>query len=933
LPRHLEKLLAHAERQLAPAGGARPTDVLPLYKKFLRIEEHRLRLKHGAGGGGREICRRRVDLVDVLLRHVFAAANNFTRDKTGGELAPLALVALGGYGRGELNPFSDVDVMFLHSEDAPEISESGAQVVEQILYLLWDIGFKVGHSTRSIQQATEQANRDMWTKTSMLESRLVAGDKPMFKSFRERFRADCVAGFEEEYVALRFADQTARHQKHGSSVYMQEPHVKNGCGGLRDYQNLLWITFFTEGALTTNQLVGKDWLTSADQKRIEAAYDFLLRIRTELHYATGRSSDVLHLTLQDELARRLGYINRRGQLRSEAFMKDYYAHTRNIYRVTERITEQFAAGPSLPGRGRATAPDLRVEDLGAFFARGGQLFAKTADVFRREPEMIMHAFRLAQERHLDVSPELEDLLSRSPQLVTRTFRYARGPREIFRAMLSRKGEAGCVLRMMHRVDFLGRYLPEFAPLTCLVQHEYFHRYTADEHTLVCIEKLDELMTTSEPRLLPYRELFERLENPFVLYLALLLHDTGKGVGARPHSEASALFAHRAAMRLQLSSEERRSLVLLVDHHVTLSMTAQQRNLDDPATIVEFGEIVRQQSNLDTLMLLTLADGQGTSAESWSDWKETLVWQLYHRTSQYLADRAAFHEQQKIERDTLQRSVEAKLTPDYADEVESHFEFMPDNYFRAFAVEEIASHARLFRAFLQNLYERGESPLVPASSWVALPGKGHSVVSFCTWDGPHLLARIAGAFAVVPLNILSADIYTRGDNVVLDVFRVSDLRGRAVTDDNDRRLMESTLRRALTEPAFDFTPLMEVARRKLRSAGERGLGFPTKIIADNKAHPHYTLVQVETPDRLGLLYALLSALEGEGVSIALSRISTEKGAAIDTFYVVDAATRGKITDSRRIAALQQKLRDAALDEPQTSAPVGANGHASAIVERS
>lgn len=910
MPRHLEKVLAHAERQLAPAGDVQPTAVLPLYKKFLRIEEHRLRLKHQAGGGGREICALRVDLVDVLLRHVFDSASAFARGHGGSDAPSLALIALGGYGRGELNPFSDVDVMFLHHEEGSDVSRFGAQIIEQVLYLLWDIGFKVGHSTRSVAEAIQQANSDMLTKTAMLESRFLAGDDQLFASFRGRFRSECVAGHEREYVEMRMHDQAARHNKFGNSVYMQEPHVKSGCGGLRDYQNLLWTTFFKQGALTTNHLVGQGWLSEADQRRIEAAYDFVLRVRTDLHYVNGRALDVLHLNFQDEIAKRLNYINRRGQLRSEALMKEYYEHTRNIYRVTERIMEQFAAGRLV----HSAAPPASVpdeQDLGSFVSQNGQLFAKDADLFRREPQSLMRLFQLAQEHDLELSPELEDLISRSPELVTRSFRHGRAEREMFRAMLSRKGQAGGVLRMMHRVDFLGRYIPEFAPLTCLVQHEYFHRYTADEHTLVCIEKLDELMTTDDPKMLPYRDLFQRLGDPFVLYLALLLHDTGKAVGARPHSEASALFAQSAAIRLHLTAEQRKSLILLVDHHVTMSNTAQQRNLDDPETIVEFGQIIRNQVNLDTLMLLTLADGKGTSAESWSDWKESLVWQLYHQTSRYLQDQAAFYEQQKVERDSLQNAVLATLPPGFTDEVEAQFEFMPDNYFRAFDVGEIAAHALLFRRFLENLYVRDTPPLTPAVSWEAAPSQGHSVVSFCTWDGQELLAKIAGSFAVVPLNILSADIYTRGDNVVLDIFRVADLAARAVTDSRDRELVETTLRHALLDPDFDFAPAIETARRKIKAKKENDFEFPTQIITDNRTHPHYTLIQIQTADRLGLLYDLLSVFGHEGVSIALSRISTEKGAAIDTFYVADQATRGKITEATRIAALQRKLQQVAV----------------------
>ncbi len=349
MSRHLDKVLAHAEHQLRPAGGLRPTDVLPLYKKFLRIEEHRLRLKHKAGGGGRDICARRVDLVDVLLRHSFAAAARFADEQSGASAQPLALLALGGYGRGELNPWSDVDVMFVHGGHG-KVSPYVTQIVEQVLYLLWDIGFKVGHSTRSVREAIDQAKEEMVSKTAMLEARYLIGDEAVARLFRSRFRAECVKGSENEYFAARMADQAARHAKYGDSVYMQEPHVKNGCGGLRDYQNLLWMTFFKEGALTTNHLVGKDWLSAADQRGIERAYDFLLRMRTDMHYVNGRATDVLHLSAQDHIAQRLHYHSKRGQLRSEALMKDYYAHTRNIFRVTERITEQFANPGVIAGR-------------------------------------------------------------------------------------------------------------------------------------------------------------------------------------------------------------------------------------------------------------------------------------------------------------------------------------------------------------------------------------------------------------------------------------------------------------------------------------------------------------------------------------------------------------------------------------------------------
>ncbi len=908
MSRHLEQVLAHAENRLAATGSRRPTEALPLYKKFLKVEEHRLRLKHQAGGGGREVCARRAELVDILLQYVFSAAAAAARENGRAEVL-LALIALGGYGRGELNPFSDIDVMLLHRQ-RDEISPHLEEMVNQVLYLLWDSGFKVGHSTRSIKEAIAQANCDMRTKTAMLESRFLAGDRELAGEFREQFRSKCIEGHEREYVEMRMQDQVARHRKFGDSVYLQEPNLKSGCGGLRDYQNLLWITYFKEGSLSTNQLVGKDWLSESDQRRIERAYDFLLRLRTDLHYSTGRATDVLHINLQEQIAKRLHYSPRNGQLRSEALMRDYYDHTRNILRVTERITEQFVSGyvtnkthslfSFLPLiRGDKTP----IGDF--FFVRNKQLHPARRDIFRKDPEQMMRAFELALERALDLSPELADLLSRNLGQVTRTYQYARGPRTIFKSILSQKGRVGRILRMMHRVDFLGRYIPEFGQLTCLVQHEFLHRYTADEHTLVCIDKLDALAETNDPKLIAYRRIFEELEDPLVLYLALLLHDSGKAVGARPHSEASALFAQRVATRLQLSSEERKSLILLVDHHLTLSRIAQQRNLDDPATVMELAHIVKHQKNLNALMLLTLADGQGTSAEAWSDWKESLVWQLFHETSRYLADRKSYDEQTRIERQSLQAAVSENLSPDYTEEIEAHFEFMPDHYFRASDLPEIVQHLKLFRSFLENVSTGGELPLAPAIKWKVVPEQGHSVVTFCTWERERLLAKVAGSFSVVPLNILSADVFPRADNVVLAVFRVCDMNARPAAHPRDFELVEQTLRRALEDESFDFLPLIEKAKRQSRGLAP-AIEFPMRIAIDNKTHPTYTLIEIQAPDRLGMLYDVLSCLDRENILIPLSRINTQAGAAIDTLYVVDGANHAKITDSHRIRMIQQTV---------------------------
>ena len=319
--------------------------------------------------------------------------------------------------------------------------------------------------------------------------------------------------------------------------------------------------------------------------------------------------------------------------------------------------------------------------------------------------------------------------------------------------------------------------------------------------------------------------------------------------------------------------------------------------------------MKTQLNLDHLMLLTLADGQGTTA-TWSDWKELLVWQLYRATSRYLLDQEAFLSQSRIEHDRLRAAVGGALENDFADEIDAHFEHMPDNYFRAFGVREIAAHLNLFRTFWRDIYWNNKSPLAPTIRWEQQPEQGHTVVSICTWDRRKLLERIAGAFTIASVDILSADIFIRGDNLVLDVFRVRSKKLGLVDDPREIALVESILRNALQVERFDFAPVLATVRRK-GAKGPSEIDFPTPISIDNKSHPTSTLIEVETSDRLGLLYDFVACMGRQNVDTTLSRLSTDKGAAVDTFYVIDAKTRGKITDPSRIELLQKALHGAAI----------------------
>ncbi|MGH8048656.1 MAG: [protein-PII] uridylyltransferase, partial [Chthoniobacterales bacterium] len=847
------------------------------------------------------------DLIDIVFRELFESISASVAGKAG--LGRMVASAFGGYGRRELNPFSDIDIMFLVDRGKP--SPQLEDVIRQTLTGLWDLGFKVGHSTRSVAQAIKAANDDMITKTSMIECRYLLGDREMFNDFKMRFERDCIKGREDAYIRWRLANQRENHQKFGGTIFVQEPNVKNGPGALRDYQNLLWIAYVSNRLNTTAKLVEKKFLRGSERSALEKAYDFLLRVRTEMHYLNGRVLDGLTLQLQGRVATAFHYPQKHILRRCEAFMRDYYNHTRAISQVTISALDRLV--PSEPPEPKIglfpfITRKVRPVKFDGFQAKGGRIYPLSREVFNEDPFRLLRVFKHAQARKLDFSPELRDLLSRRARLIDRTFQYARVSRELFLDIISHKGEVGRILRAMHDVGVLGRYIPEFGALTCLVQHEFFHRYTTDEHTLVCIEKLDAVLFAEEPKFAGYRALFQKLEDPAMLYLAVLLHDVGKAANSRHHEEQSAILAHKVARRIQLSPERRRMLITLVDAHYTMSHTAQTRNLDDPATVPEFASIVRSRPNLDALMLLTLADGMGTSDKNWSDWKESLVWSLYRKTNEYLDAGPRWIEERRKDRESLQETVREMLPADFATEIDAHFAFMPEHYFHAYDAERIVGHLQLFRAFFEKRMEPGYE-LSAIFAWIDRPEMGHTEVWVSGWDRERLLERIAGAFVSANVNILSADVFTRGDSLALDIFRVSDSMHRAVTSERDRNRVESRLNESLLEEEYDFTPLFGEPSRLRSYRMSQDAELPTRILVENEAHPIYTIVEIQTPDRLGLLYALLRGLGNAGISIQTSRITTEMEVAMDTFYITGRDHK-KITEEAAIERLQSLLKRAA-----------------------
>jgi [protein-PII] uridylyltransferase len=883
-------------------------------KKIYYHREKKLYQLHSKGGSGRKVAQKRSDLIDILLKSIFI----FFIGKKKKFAQGLSVVAIGGYGRGEMNPYSDIDIMFLYEEK--ELLPESEQLISSILMTLWDLDFRVGHSTRSLEEVFTYANQEMLFKTAVLECRFLTGEKKIFNIFKKKFRKICILGQEKNYIQWRIENIRKLRERYGTSVFMQEPHIKLGTGGLRDYQNLLWISIFHGSKSQLKYLTKRKFLTEKERKKLEKNYDFLLKVRHEMHYQEKRVQDQLTLRLQGKVATKLGYTQQSMIRRSEAFMKNYYEITREIYLITSAVLARLQ--PPLNEKetgklGSYSKKKKKEEKLSGFVIREGVLFPENPRIFS-DPERMMKSFQIAQVGSLQFSSELNDLIKRNLSKISPRFQKSKEISTIFLTILSRKGDVGPILRRMHDLGFLGKYIPEFGTLTCLVQHEFYHLYTADEHTLVCLEKIDSLLFTTNKKLVRYSKLFKNLDDPSMLYLAMLLHDTGKGANVSHHALASVELAKKVALRLELSEERSNLLITLVKFHSELATVARSRDLDDTATIINFAKKIKTVSLLDSLIILTLADGMGASDAHWSDWKEQLVWSLYDQTKRYIELGKTFFEKNHHDRDAIKRIVQQMVPEDFGQEIEVHFKQMPERYFKTIEPSRIKDHLQLFRSFFEQRMHTNTPQwhsLAAEIEWKENRESGYTEVSICGWDREQLLERYAAAFLAAGINILSADIFTRQDQLTLDIFRVTSVRADPMLTEKEKKIMEKKLQELLKlqshklQDRFDknFSPLDNI-----ESLNQNDTMGPSHLFIDNQSHPSHTLVEVETADREGLFYDLVGALHYHDISINCARIATEMRAAFDTFYILGSHEK-KVTDKETLAVLHQRLLRAILKE--------------------
>ncbi|MGE3309196.1 MAG: [protein-PII] uridylyltransferase [Limisphaerales bacterium] len=919
--RWADKVAASAKARLEIPAGRLPCDFPDTFRRFLKVETRRIRILHRGGAGGREVCRARSDMMDAMFRRIFDAYIAGLKAGAGPDAddESLALVALGGYGRAELSPNSDVDLMLLHDRRAGAASPLVKALMSKFVPFLWAIGIECHPLVWDLDDCEREARTNMHSKTALLEARRVWGDARLFEQMRIVVRDRCVRGHEDEYVAARLKDQEARRAKWGHSYCRLEPNLKSGCGGIRDYQSLTWMARVKHEVGSLGDLVRLGKLSRSDAKQLDAAYDFLLQVRNEMHYQQDRRNDVLTRAMQPSVAWHLGYTDRSLARRVSGFMGVYYRHVRNLHLITRNLERRLAF--QAPGRlqrlGRLLitgATPFRKAGVDGFKIGESELLANGPRIFKEQPRRLMRAFLVIQQRGLQLHPDLEDLIRQNLSLVDRAFLADPHVHETFLEIINQRGNVARILRAMHETGFLGKYIPAFHALTCKVQHEFFHLYTADEHTLVCLEMLDRIWDSAEPPFNEFLALFRSLDRPYVLYLALLLHDVGKADANQAHEIESTRVAASQTRRLRLQPSAASTVGFLVRHHLLMVRLSQKLDLDDPEVIRDFAAKVQTIEHLNLLTLHTFADTMGTSESLWTSFKDSLVWALHRRTEQWLSgtdeQRAVIEQQRK----SLQAEVR-RLVPKtfHAEEVEAHFANLPERYFLVHTPREISADIALAHRFMWNQIVLEDRALEPVVAWHADRDRGYSILKVCTWDRPRLFSRVAGALAAAHLNIFGARIFSRPDGPVFDTLFVNDPRTGRPPGREAREAFEEWLSRSLRGEPIDFAAL--IAARPQEGPIYRPAEFelvPTWIHFDNQIAPGRTVVEVQARDRVGLLYDLTRTFSRLGLEVDFARINTEKGAAVDTFHVRESGPMGgsmggPVTDAARLAEVEARLR--------------------------
>jgi [protein-PII] uridylyltransferase len=868
--RALAEQLSVAARSVKSPALDRSAFVAPL-RTALTAGRGEIRRRFEATGDGAATVREQCFLIDQLIRALFDFVTQVIyplSNPTSGER--LAIIAVGGYGRGELAPYSDIDLLFLLPYKRTPHTE---QVVEYLLYILWDLGLKIGQATRSVDECLRQAKSDLTIRTGLLEARYLWGEQQLFHELKRRFDSDIVKGSAAHFVAGKLAERDDRHRRVGDSRYQLEPNIKEGKGGLRDLHTLFWIAKYIYRTDDVGKLVALEVLSAEESQRFDRAQKFLWTVRCHIHYLAGRAEERLSFDLQTEIGRRMGYTDHAGSRGVERFMKHYFLVAKDVGDLTRIFCAILEADQKHKRRLSWVRWGSARRALGGFVVDGERLNISSEDFFKKNPRALLQLFHVAQQHELDIHPRALRAASQSLRLINQELREDPEANRIFLEILTSRKDPETALRRMNEAGVFGRFIPDFGRVVAQMQYDMYHAYTVDEHTLFAIGILHEIESGLLEEELPLvTQLMPAIVSRRALYLAVLLHDIAKGRGG-DHSEIGEQIALKLGPRLGLSAEETETVAWLVRWHLLMSSTAFKLDISDPQTIGNFVERVQSPERLKLLLVLTVADIRAVGPKVWNGWKAALLRELYHRAIEVISGGLSAEGQDS--RAAAAQTAARHLLPDFS---EAEFATFAGRgypfYWLSFDPATHARHARLMREA-----EASGAPLTVEKR--VDPHRSVTEITLYTADHPGLFSRIAGALAVSGANIVDAKIMTMSNGMALDTFWVQDSTGGPFDRPDKLAKLAVVFENVLTG---DLKPHRELARPPAFPSRTRVFTVAPRVLVDNKASASHTVVEVNGRDRPGLLFELTRALTGLNLQVSSAKISTYGEKVVDVFYV-------------------------------------------------
>ncbi len=841
-------------------------------------------------------------LFDQVIRVVhdsaaraYPVANPTAADK-------LAVVAVGGYGRGELAPFSDIDLLFLFPWKQ---TAHGEQIVEYMLYVLWDLGLKVGHSTRSIDDCMRLAKRDLTIRTALLEARYLYGEQSLFLEMRKAFGDQVISGAAMDFVTGKLAERDARHDKMGDSRYYVEPNIKDGKGGLRDLQTLYWIAKFAYQVDSVADLVHRDVLNKAEARNFSKDQNFLWSVRFHLHYISGRAEERLTFDVQTMIAERMGYAERASASGVERFMKHYYIVAKDV----GDLTRIFCAAIETENMSKPIIrlPRLRrSRDLMGFQTDRDRLTVADEDQFATDPIAMIRLFYVAHNEGLDIHPHALRLVTQNLKRIDKNLRADPEANRMFVEMATSIDTPEMVLTRMNEAGVFGKFLRDFGRVVGQTQHDMYHVYTVDEHTIQAIGLLAKIergeLRDDHP---VASEVIHKISSRRALYMSVLFHDIAKGRGG-DHSVLGARVAKRVCPRLGLDAEESETVEWLVREHLLMSDVAQKRDLNDAKTIHDFVGVVQSPERLRLLLCLTVVDMRATGPNVWNNWKAQLLRELYHAAGDLMSGGQLTNA--RADRVEAAKIGLREALGDWPEtDIDDHLERGYAGYWLTFDTDTLVHHARLMREADNDALPLTIRTRVRVDIDV-------TELTIYTQDHPGLFSRVAGAIAAVDSNIVDAKAFTTPSGMALETFWLQDNNGSALSASGTLAKLTVQIERALagqmkrSEPHTQHTFIPE--RIKI-------FKVPPRVIVDNQASATHTVIEINGRDRPGFLYLVTGALFSLSLQISSAKISTFGERAVDVFYVKDGFGM-KITHEGRLATIRKTLLEAIREEETASA---------------